>query len=104
MLEAHGPHMPTPFNKDKPPTATEELYGGQVTHLDHLVGQIVETVDRLGLTEKTLIVFTGDNGSPTAGRVQGQPYLPGKGTLTDRVRCGLRDAGPVPHGDERRPG
>jgi arylsulfatase A-like enzyme len=84
MLQAHGPHMPTPFNKDRPPTATEELYGGQVTHLDHLVGRIVATVDRLGLTDKTLIVFTGDNGSPIAGRVNGQPFLPGKGTLTDR--------------------
>src|SRR5262249_33552653 len=84
LLESHGPHMPTPFNREKPPTATDELYAGQVTHLDDLVGRIVATVDRLGLAERTLIVFTGDNGSPVARRVEGQPFLPGKGTVADR--------------------
>lgn len=84
MLEPHGPHVPTPLNKEHPPTRPADLYAGQVTHADALVGRVVAAVDRLGLAEKTLIVFTGDNGSPTPGKVNGQQYLPGKGKVSDR--------------------
>ena len=56
-----------------------------VAYTDKLVGQIVEEVDRLGLGEKTLILFTGDNG--TDRRItsrMGERIIPGgKGTLSE---------------------
>lgn len=36
--------------------------GDAIAQLDWCVGELVKTVDRLGLTEKTLIVFCSDNG------------------------------------------
>ena len=41
---------------------TAKNYAAMVTMLDRDVGKIVALVDRLGLREKTLIVFTSDNG------------------------------------------
>ncbi len=38
------------------------VYAATIEHLDDCVGRIVKKLDDLGLTEKTLIVFTSDNG------------------------------------------
>lgn len=42
-------------------------YGEMVAHMDRIVGRLVAALDRLKLREKTLIVFTTDNGTP--GRI-----------------------------------
>ncbi|OAI56668.1 hypothetical protein AYO47_08785 [Planctomyces sp. SCGC AG-212-M04] len=38
-------------------------YAAEVSGVDDGVGRVVATLDKLGLTEKTLIVFTGDQGT-----------------------------------------
>jgi arylsulfatase A len=38
-------------------------YAAMVTRLDHNIGRLIQTLDRLGLTKDTLIVFTSDNGA-----------------------------------------
>ncbi|MBM80439.1 MAG: arylsulfatase [Planctomycetaceae bacterium] len=38
------------------------VYAAMVEHCDEMVGRIVDAVDAAGLTEKTMIVFTSDNG------------------------------------------
>ncbi|XP_003199313.1 arylsulfatase D isoform X1 [Danio rerio] len=38
------------------------LYGDNVEEVDWMVGRVVDTIDRLGLTEKTLLYFTSDHG------------------------------------------
>lgn len=83
MLEAHSPHVPTPLNVGNPPGSPGDLYAGQVTYVDHLVGQVAATVDELGLAQRTVIVFTCDNGSSTAGRVEGKVWPKGKGQVTN---------------------
>jgi len=35
-----------------------------VAYMDKVVGDIVRNLDKLGLREETLILFTGDNGTP----------------------------------------
>jgi arylsulfatase A-like enzyme len=40
-------------------------YYANVSHLDHQVGRLMEALDRLGLRETTLVVFTSDNGPVT---------------------------------------
>lgn len=42
----------------------QKNFKAMVEYMDGLVGQIVRTVDGLGLREKTLILFTSDNGTP----------------------------------------
>jgi arylsulfatase len=45
-------------------------YAAMVTHMDRGVGQIVDLVHKLGLDDRTLILFTSDNG-PTHDRLGG---------------------------------
>ena len=79
MLLTHGPHTTTPMNKANAPEGKPALYAGNVTYMDHLVGKLVAAVDKLGLKERTLIVFTGDNGSASPGTLNEKPYPKGKG-------------------------
>lgn len=83
MLLTHGPHTVTPFNREKKPEGKTALYAGNVTYADHLVGRLVAAVDKLGLKDKTMIVFTGDNGSAVSGTLNGEVYPKGKGGEAD---------------------
>ena len=38
-------------------------YGDFAMHVDAEVGQMLDTMDRLGMTENTLVIFTSDNGA-----------------------------------------
>lgn len=84
MLLATDPLTTTPLNKDDPPQGKEALFAGDVSYVDHLVGRLVKTIDREGLADNTLIIFTADNGSAVAGVLNGQPFETGKGSETDR--------------------
>jgi arylsulfatase A-like enzyme len=44
-------------------TSDAGVYGDYIQDCDWSVGQILETLDRLGLTENTLVFFTSDNGA-----------------------------------------
>lgn len=59
----HGPILRTPDSK----SATKDYYDDNVAYLDKQIGQLVAELDRLGLRENTLIVFTGDNGTARFG-------------------------------------
>jgi len=50
-------------------------YAACVMHLDDSVGRIVDALGRKGVREKTLLVFTSDNGGSTATN-NTQPYPP----------------------------
>ena len=61
-------------------------YAGLLEELDHSVGRIAATVDRLGLSERTLILFLSDNGGiehEQNGRIvtSNDPLRGEKGTL-----------------------
>jgi arylsulfatase A-like enzyme len=68
------------------------IYGDTVEELDWSVGQIVETLKRLGLEEDTLVFFTSDNG-PAPGNprriVDGKPRYSGGSPGPLRGRKGL---------------
>jgi len=63
MHLVHGPILRTPDSRSDDKTA---FYADDVAYMDKLVGKLVAELDRLNLREKTLILFSGDNG--TAGR------------------------------------
>jgi len=46
------------------------LYGDSVREIDHGVGQLLETLKELDLDEKTLVVFTSDNGPWVEGHLR----------------------------------
>lgn len=43
-------------------------YASMISDMDENIGQVLERLDQLGLTENTMIVFTSDNGSTHPGR------------------------------------
>lgn len=81
------------------PKGRYDSYKEMVEFTDQRVGRIVAALDRLGLRERTLVLFTGDNGTPsryiaTADGKRlvrkpvesirnGRPVRGGKGQLTD---------------------
>ena len=79
-------HMPIVRTPDTVP-GSHHLYADNVAYMDKLVGKLVAELDRLGLRERTLIVFVGDNG--TAARpaerltVHGRPIDGAKNTMLE---------------------
>lgn len=61
----HGPILRTPDSK--PGATPAELYNDNLRYLDKTVGKVVAELDKLGLRERTLIVFSTDNGTSTVG-------------------------------------
>jgi arylsulfatase A len=74
MHLVHGPILRT-ADSAKGAKDGEERYDDNIAYMDKQVGAIVAELARLGLREKTLVIFTGDNGtaltfpSPIRGRM-----------------------------------
>ncbi len=73
MLSPFAVHIPLGAMSDKVEKYREKakaqsrdlphpVYAAMIEHCDDMVGRIVDAVDDAGLTEKTMIVFTSDNG------------------------------------------
>lgn len=77
------PHVPL-FVSDKfKGKSNRGLYGDVIMEIDWSVGQILDALEKNGLTENTLVIFTSDNGPWLAyGNHAGSalPYREGKGT------------------------
>ncbi len=71
MTMIHGGFKPTP---DTAPGVSDRahLYTDTITYMDKLIGKLTAELDRLNLREKTLVVFTGDNGSVDPQTVHGR--------------------------------
>jgi arylsulfatase A-like enzyme len=77
----HGPILRTPDSREG--AGREALYADNVAYLDKLVGKLIDELEALKLREKTLIVFTGDNGSVGGGKINGRAIAGGKGSLRE---------------------
>lgn len=56
-------------------------YLGQLHHLDREVGRVLDTLDELGLSEETIVVYVGDNGGSTPIYANNGPLRGSKYTL-----------------------
>ena len=56
------PHVPIFASEKFRGRSHRSLYGDVVEELDWSVGQIMDTLQRLGLNDRTLVIFTSDNG------------------------------------------
>lgn len=84
------PHLPLACSEEFIGKSDAGLYGDVVVELDWSVGKIVDALESAGVRERTLIVFTSDNG-PMWGRFQGQP-LGSAGPLRGR-KGGIHEGG-----------
>lgn len=93
MILTHCPFDPTPHSKDWDPLdmgsktykGNAKYFGDMVSYLDFSVGRIVKQLDRLGLRENTIILFTGDNGTdtPVVSMMDNLSVVGGKGKTAD---------------------
>jgi len=62
MHHVHAPiqHTPDTANGTK---GADKLYEDNIAYLDKQVGSVVSELEKLGLREKTLVIFTADNGT-----------------------------------------
>ena len=45
---------------------TDRIYASVLSHADDRVGEVLDTLDRLGVAESTLVIFSSDNGPARA--------------------------------------
>lgn len=98
MMLTHGPFDPTPDSPDWDPQGTEgsgskgkpkdvqqRHFADMVTYMDKLVGRVVDHLDTLGLRERTLVIFLGDNGTGKGivSQMGDRVVHGGKGTTLD---------------------
>jgi arylsulfatase A len=85
MSSIHVPIVPTPDSQ--PGASAEQLYADNIEYMDKLVGQLMDELDRQHLREKTVVLFSGDNGTARVGisqaTVNGQKIVGVKGTLSE---------------------
>jgi len=102
---AHSmPHVPLHVSDKFRGKTKRGLYGDVIMEIDWSVGQVLSTLKRLCIDERTLVIFTSDNGpwlryGDHAGSAK--PLREGKGTTFDggqREACIMRWPGRIPAG------
>ncbi|MFN0076952.1 MAG: sulfatase-like hydrolase/transferase [Prosthecobacter sp.] len=90
MVLVHAPLSPVPgspgYAAADQRTDDKANYPNMVRRMDANVGRIVAKLDEMGLRERTLILFTGDNGSKNSVEMKlkdGTVYHGGKGNTSD---------------------
>jgi arylsulfatase A len=90
MMLTHAPYMMTPYSSEWE-TAKNRLrsdkkyFKDMVEYLDTMIGRVVAGLEKMGLREKTMILFFGDNGTgrEIVTRWNGRDFKGGKGLMTD---------------------
>ena len=98
------PHIPLYVPDDVYDSNAANAYKCVIEHIDAEVGRIADTVRELGLSEKTYIIYTSDNGPWLRFKNHGgsaEPLRDGKGTTFEggqRVPCVMWGPGRIPAG------
>ena len=107
LYVAHSlPHVPLFVSEKFAGTQPAGLYGDVIREIDWSVGEVLEALERNGLTEKTFVVFCSDNGPwLNYGNHAGSsgPLREGKGTTFDggvRTPMIMKLPGVIPAGSE----
>jgi arylsulfatase A-like enzyme len=88
MSLAHGPFLPTPKSRNWTTARLKNDRGNfpdMVEYMDDVVGRLAARIDGMGLRERTLILFYGDNGTDRTitSRLGNRAIQGGKGLTTD---------------------
>jgi len=98
------PHVPLGVSEKFRGKSQQGMYGDVMMEIDWSVGEILKTLERFGLDQNTMVVFTTDNGPwMNFGNHAGSalPLREGKGTSWEggvRVPCIMRWPGHIPPG------
>jgi arylsulfatase A-like enzyme len=61
-LASPAPHTPWLPTEEFAGKSAVDMYGDFVMQVDHVVGRVLEALDRNGMAENTLVIFSSDNG------------------------------------------
>ena len=106
---AHNmPHVPLHVSDKFHGKTQRGLYGDVIEEIDWSVGQVMDTLKRTGLEDKTWVIFTSDNGPWLSyGDHAGSAYPLREGKMTcweggTREPCIMRWPGKIPAGTESK--
>jgi arylsulfatase A-like enzyme len=80
----HSPYQPPKGGADDYPNmkGNRQNYAAMLTSVDAAIGEIVAAVDKAGVRNNTLFLFSSDNGGPSPGQITDNgKYRGGKGGL-----------------------
>jgi len=85
MIQVHSPFVPTPDSASRQSKKRQRNFEDMVAFMDSQVGRIVDKLKELGLTERTLVLFVGDNGTHRSirSRLGNRTIRGGKAGTTD---------------------
>ena len=66
------------------------VYAGLISQMDDAVGVVMAELDRLGIEDETIVVFTSDNGGVSAGETYSTSNLPYRGGKGYQWEGGIR--------------
>jgi arylsulfatase A-like enzyme len=78
------PHVPQYASAAFAGKSKDGLYGDCIEELDHSTGQILDHLEKLGLAERTLVLFLSDNGANPRSRMAAAKKAPLKPDEIDR--------------------
>jgi len=97
------PHTPLYASERFHGKSANGRYGDAVEELDWSVGEILDTLDQLGIAGRTLVIFTSDNGAARGPGGSNAPLRGYKASTWEggqRVPCVMRWPGKIPAGAE----
>jgi len=85
MILPHNPFQPTPDSEHQDSKNEKQNFIDMVEYIDKNVGRLEDTLKTLGIRDKTLIIFTGDNGTNASlsSQLHGENIRGGKGYTRD---------------------
>ena len=88
MVLTHSPLTSTP-DDDNDEAGKQENFQAMVRYTDKLTGRLVDALEELGIREKTIIIWTTDNGSAGGmrGTLNGHEIKGGKGRTVEPGIC-----------------
>lgn len=95
------PHLPLFASPDFKDKSANGRYGDSVEEIDWSTGEILDCLDRLGIAENTIVIFTSDNGSNGRNGGSNEPLAGRKGTTMEggmRLPMIVRWPGKIPAG------
>ena len=100
-LAPHAPYQAKKADEDRYAETikdpTRRTYAAMITSVDDQVGRIVAALDKQGLRENTLIIFSSDNGGPRSAVVASGAHSP-----EERAASGVKQESlPASNGDLR---
>lgn len=83
MALTHGPLVATPLARDA--ASKMDKHKAMVLYVDHCMDRLVKALDELKIRNRTILIFTTDNGTSGGirGRLNGREVSGGKGKLSE---------------------